>query len=54
MYAFYILLFLAIVLLWFLLAFAFKSVGRLGYKIWKDAKDAMTEEDENTITKNNK
>ena len=52
MYAFYILFFLAIVLLWFLLAFSFKSVGRLGYRLYKDAKDAMTEEDENTNINN--
>ena len=48
MYAFYILVLIGVVLLWFLLSFAFKSVGRLGYKVWKDAKDAMTEVDEDT------
>lgn len=42
---FYILIFLAAVLLWFLLAFMFKPIGKLGHKIWKDAQDAIEEED---------
>lgn len=45
--AFYILVILAVILLWFLLSFIFKPLGKLGYRLWKDAKDAMTEEDKN-------
>lgn len=44
---FYILIFLAAILLWFLLSFMFKPLGKLGHRLWKDAKDAMSEEDEN-------
>ncbi len=47
MIAFYILVLLAAILLWFLLSFAFKPLGKLGYRLWKDAKDAITEEDKN-------
>lgn len=47
--AFYFLVFIGLVLLWFLLAFAFKPIGKVGYKLWKDAKDAMSEVDKNEI-----
>jgi hypothetical protein len=45
--AFYILVILAAILLWFLLSFVFKPLGKLGHRIWKDAQDAMNEDDEN-------
>lgn len=41
----YIVILLA-VLLWFLLSFAFKAVGELFYRIWKDAMDNMSDESE--------
>ena len=44
---FYILVILAAILVWFLLAFMFKPMGKLGHRIWKDAVDAMNEDDEN-------
>lgn len=44
---FYILVFLAAILLWFLLSFMFKPLGKVGHKLWKDAVDAINEEDEN-------
>ena len=44
---FYILVILAAILLWFLLAFMFKPMGKFGHRIWKDAVDAMNEDDEN-------
>ena len=44
---FYILIFLAAALLWFLLSFMFKPLGKLGHRLWKDAKDAIDEEDKN-------
>lgn len=43
--AFYILVILGLVLLWFLLAFLFKPVGKLFHAIWKDAIDAIEEVD---------
>lgn len=44
---FYILVFIAACLLWLLLSSMYKPLGKLGHRLWKDAKDAMTEEDEN-------
>lgn len=41
--------------LWVLLSFAFKPLGRFVGRVWKDAKDAMDEEDpsdEDTANKN--
>jgi len=43
--AFYILLILGIIVLWFLLAFLFYPLGRFIYRIWKDAKDNMEKDD---------
>lgn len=48
--AFYLLVFLGIILLWFLLSFLFKPIGRFFHRLWKDAVDAM-EEDDNTEQK---
>ena len=42
---FYILVFVAAILLWFLLAFMFKPMGKLGHRVWQDAVDAINEED---------
>lgn len=42
--AFYILIFLAACLLWFLSSSWFKPFGDFVYRIWKDAKDAMASE----------
>lgn len=43
---FYILVFIGAVLLWFLLAFMFKPMGKLGHRIVKDVVDAINEDDE--------
>lgn len=42
---FYILVFIAAILLWFLLAFMFKPMGKIGHKVWQDAVDAINEEE---------
>lgn len=42
---FYILVFIAAILLWLLLAFMFKPMGKLGYRMWQDAMDAINEEE---------
>lgn len=34
---FWILVILAVILLWFLLAFLYRPIGRLFYRIWEDA-----------------
>lgn len=39
--AFVILVILVVVILWFLLSFAFFPLGRFVYRIWKDAIDEM-------------
>jgi hypothetical protein len=44
---FYILVFIAACLLWLLLSSVYKPLGKLGHRIWKDAQDAMNDEDEN-------
>lgn len=49
--AFYILVALGIVLLWFLLAFVFKPVGKFFYRLWQDAVDAINEVDDKENTK---
>ena len=48
---FYILIFAGAFLLWLLLAFAFKPTGKLGRRVWKDAMDAINEEEENETKK---
>ena len=42
---FYILVFIGAILLWFLLAFMFKPLGKLGHRVWKDTVDAINEEE---------
>ena len=42
---FVLLVIIGAVLLWFLLAFAFKFVGKIGTMLYDDVKDAMNEED---------
>lgn len=44
--AFAVLAILAAIALWFLLSFAFIPLGKLLYRIAKDASDAMKAEDE--------
>lgn len=38
---FYILLFVGVILLWFVLAFSFKSIGKFFVGLWDDAKKEM-------------
>lgn len=45
MVAFYILVGIGLVFLWFLLSFLFKPVGRFFYRIWSDTEDAMYDDD---------
>lgn len=54
---FIFLVFVFAAVLWVLLSFAFRPLGRLVGRVWKDAKDAMDEEDpseENTANNDNK
>ena len=44
--AFYLLLLIAIVLLWFALAFLFKPIGKFFSGLWEDVKREMNLEDE--------
>lgn len=43
---FIILVILGAVVLWFLLSFAFRPIGRFIYRIWKDAVDEINKNDE--------
>lgn len=45
---FIILLFLGCILLWLLLSFVFVPLGRFTKRIWKDAKDAMNDYEQET------
>lgn len=45
MIAFYLVLLLAFFVLFFLLAFMYKPLGKIVYKIFKDAKDSINEND---------
>ncbi len=38
---FWVLVALFLILLWFLLAFLYKPVGRVFYRIWKEANDEI-------------
>lgn len=51
--AFVFLVFLGVVLLWFLLSFAFRPFGRFLYRIWKDAIDEMNKDDKEEKEKEN-
>ena len=44
--AFYLLVIIGVVLLWFALAFLFKPVGRFFHRLYQDAIDEMTDDDE--------
>ena len=44
--AFILIVLIVLVALWFLLSFAFRPLGKLLHSIWKDAMDAMDNEDE--------
>lgn len=44
--AFVILVILGAVLLWFLLSFVFFPLGKVVYRLWKDAIDEINREDE--------
>lgn len=43
---FVLLVILAAVVVWFLLSFAFKPIGRFFYRIWKDAVGEINKNDE--------
>lgn len=43
---FIILVLLVAVLLWFLLSAVFRPVGKIIYRLWKDAVDIMNKDDE--------
>lgn len=45
MVAFYILVGIGLVFLWFLLSFLYKPVGGFFYRVWRDADDAMHDDD---------
>lgn len=47
---FWFLVLLALVALWFLLAFAYKAIGRFFKQIFKDSYDAMMSEDPKDIS----
>lgn len=42
-----LLIIIGVVILWFLLSFAFYPLGKLIHRIWKDACDEMNREDKN-------
>lgn len=42
---FIVLVLLGLIALWFLLSFAFRPLGRIIYRIWKDAVDEINKEE---------
>lgn len=48
--AFVIILLIVLVVLWFLLSFLFRPMGKLTYRIYKDAVDEMNETENNEKT----
>ena len=52
--AFYIIIILAVVLLWFLLSFTFFPIGRFFHRLGKDAIDEMNREDKKDKKENEK
>ena len=44
---FWLLVIVALVLVWFCLSFAFKGIGGFALKLYNDAKETMNEEKEN-------
>lgn len=51
---FVILIILTAILLWFLLSFVFFPLGKLLYRVWKDAIDEMNREDNKEKEKKSK
>lgn len=49
---FIVLVIAAAIAVWFLLSFAFRPIGRLFYRIWKDAADEINNNDESGEKKN--
>lgn len=43
---FVFLVFVGVGILWFLLSFLFRPIGKLIYKIWQDAVDEINKDDE--------
>lgn len=50
---FWLLVIIALILLWFCLSFAFKGVGGIGLKLYNDAKDEITGKNEIKESKEN-
>lgn len=44
--AFIIIILIGAIALWFFLSGAFRPIGRIFHNLWSDAKDAMSEEEE--------
>ena len=42
---FIVIVIMVAVLMWFLLSFAFRPIGKLFYRLWKDAIDEINKED---------
>ena len=51
--AFWLLIIVALVLVWFCLSFAFKGVGGIGLRLFNDAKDEITGKNEKQESKEN-
>lgn len=48
---FFILILLGAFILWLLLSFVFYPLGKIGYRLWKDAIDEMNRESDEKETK---
>lgn len=52
--ALFLIVFIALIALWFLLSFVFRPLGRFIYRIYKDAIDEMNKEENNNKNKEDK
>ncbi len=50
---FWLIIIIVLVLVWFCMSPAFKSIGGIGSKLYNDAKDEITGKDENHESKEN-
>lgn len=45
---FWLLVIIAAVVIWLICSFAFKPIGKIGYRLYKDARDEIVGQEENT------
>lgn len=52
-FIFWLLIILSLIFLWFILAFAFKPIGKMFFKLWENVDDEINDEKINNSETNN-